>query len=165
MAFLPPWLVSVAVVAGVVAGFLAHHAGQCFPAPSIRVPVHAARGWLVCPLAQAGFILSCLQRGHPAGCTCMCQYQLVTSVNSTAFVCPCCSAGHLGWHPEPRAGLQVSHHHCSLGTTHQAEERYVAEPGSSSDKWEHSGKVFGFLGDLLPGGEIALGSGIDSSEG
>lgn len=31
-------------------------------------------------------------------------------------MCPCCRTGHLGWHPEHRAGLQVTHHHCSLGS-------------------------------------------------
>lgn len=36
----------------------------------------------------------------------------------------------------------------------------MAEPGSSSDEWEHGGKVFGCLGDLIPGGETALCSEI-----
>lgn len=81
-------------------------------------------------------------------------------VSTTLHLCPCCRTGHLGWHPEPRAGLQVSHRHCSLGSMQQAEERCMAEPGSSSRDWEHNGRVFGCLGNWIPGGDWALGSGI-----
>lgn len=161
LAFFPPWLGTVAAVAGAAVGFLAHPTGSYSLRAVLPCPIHPCAyayscGRLVCPLAQAGFILSCLQRGHPAGCRCMCQYQLVASVNSTEFVCPCCRAGHLRWHPKPRAGLQITHHHCSLGSRQKAEERCMAEPGSSSDEWEHGGKLFGCLGDLIPGGGTAL---------
>lgn len=143
---------SVAAVAGAVAGFLAHPARQCCPAPSIHVSVHAPVDaccalWFKQDLFCHAPSMATLQAAD--ACASISWWPVSTALN----LCPCYRTGHLGWHPEPRAGLQISHHHCSLGSMQQAEERCMAEPGSSSDEWERGGKVFGCLEDLIAGGD------------